>query len=234
MKFSDREIINKCGLDAYFFLRYLRTLLVIFVPIAVIVIPILIPLNYVDGRGQEVVADEGDEGESVTGLDTLAWGNIKPENSSRYTAHLILALCVIIWVCTVFFIELRVYIKVRQDYLTSAEHRLRASATTVLVNSIPSKWLSEEALRGLFDVFPGGIRNIWLNRDLSELLDKVKQRDEVHIQLENAETDLIKAAKKNQLKMKRRDEKQQRKEHNEKRVSRKDRERQQKEADEKA
>ena len=233
MKFSDREIIDKCGLDAYFFLRYLKTLLVIFVPIAVIVIPILIPLNYVDGRGQEVVA-EGDESESVTGLDTLAWGNIKPENSSRYTAHLILALCVIAWVCTVFFIELRVYVKIRQDYLTSAEHRLRASATTVLVNSIPQKWLSEEGLKGLFDVFPGGIRNIWINRDLSELLDKVKRRDEVHRQLENAETELIKDAKKKQLKMKKSDEKQQRKEQHKKRVSRKERGQQQKEADEKA
>ena len=34
MKFRDREIINKCGLDAYFYLRYMKTLLVIFLPIA--------------------------------------------------------------------------------------------------------------------------------------------------------------------------------------------------------
>lgn len=30
---DDRDVINKCGLDAYFFLRYLKTLLVIFIPI---------------------------------------------------------------------------------------------------------------------------------------------------------------------------------------------------------
>lgn len=47
MKFKDREIIKKCGLDAYFFLRYLQTLLVIFVPIALLVIPILIPINFI-------------------------------------------------------------------------------------------------------------------------------------------------------------------------------------------
>ncbi|CAI4210668.1 unnamed protein product [Parascedosporium putredinis] len=188
MKFNDREIIEKCGLDAYFFLRYLKTLLIIFIPIATVVLPILIPLNYIGGQGQEVVADTDDnestDPNAVTGLDTLAWGNITAQNTERYWAHLILALLVIGWVCTVFFFELRVYIKVRQDYLTSAEHRLRASATTVLVNSIPSKWMSEEALRGLFDVFPGGIRNVWLNRDMQELLDKVHEREKVHAKLE--------------------------------------------------
>lgn len=208
-KFPDREIIQKCGLDAYFFLRYLRTLLVIFVPICCVVLPILIPLNYVDGRGKNIDAGENARNTTgtVTGLDTLAWGNVKPTNTSRYGAHLLMAILIVIWVCAVFYTELRVYIKVRQDYLTSAEHRLRASATTVLVNGIPGKWLTEEALRGLFDVFPGGVRNIWLNRDLSTLLEKIEMRNKIHRMLEGAETDLIKAAKKAQLKQKKADDK---------------------------
>ncbi|KAL5629908.1 hypothetical protein BROUX41_001514 [Berkeleyomyces rouxiae] len=217
MSFKDREIINKCGLDAYFFLRYLKTLLVIFVPIAMVVVPILIPLNYVNGRGHDVNNRANSSsrltsnGTSVTGLDTLAWGNIKPENTSRYGVHLFLAICVVIWVCTVFYLEMRVYIKVRQDYLTSAEHRLKASATTILVNSIPSKWLSKEALSGLFDVFPGGIRNIWLNRDLSVLLAKVHERESINKMLESAETELIRMAKKNHIKQQAKEEKRLRK-----------------------
>ncbi|KAK2590035.1 hypothetical protein QQS21_012288 [Conoideocrella luteorostrata] len=213
--YPEREIINKCGLDAYFFLRYLKTLLVIFIPICLVVLPILVPINYVGGRGKNIEVKESERLKSngtgpPTGLDTLAWGNITPENSSRYTAHLIMAILVVIWVCTVFFFELRVYIKVRQDHLTSAEHRLRASATTVLVNSIPKKWLTEEALLGLFDVLPGGVRNIWLNRDLTSLLDKISLRETIHKQLESAETDLIKAAKKAQLKQQNADEKKRR------------------------
>ncbi|KAF5002217.1 hypothetical protein FGRMN_523 [Fusarium graminum] len=213
--YGDREIIEKCGLDAYFFLRYLKTLLIIFIPIGAIVMPILIPMNYVGGLGQKIDVRDDDDDKNAgtpTGLDTLSWGNVSPKNSSRYGAHLLMAILVVIWVCWVFFFELRVYIKVRQDYLTSAEHRLRASATTVLVNSIPAKWLSEEALMGLFDVFPGGIRNIWLNRDLSTLLDKVKDRNKIHLMLEQAETDLIKDAKKAQLKQQRAEEKKRRKE----------------------
>ncbi|KAH7031088.1 uncharacterized protein B0I36DRAFT_267802 [Microdochium trichocladiopsis] len=210
LRFKDREIIKKCGLDSYFFLRYLQTLLVIFIPIAVVVIPILVPINYVGGLSNDFdVSNDTDTPvqSEITGLDTLAWGNIDPDKLNRYWAHLILALGVIIWVCAVFFFELRVYIKVRQDWLTTAEHRLRASATTVLVNGIPDKWLSESALRGLFDVFPGGIRNIWLTRDFNPLLDKIKQRDKIHKQLEAAQSDLIRETKRKYLKKREKDEK---------------------------
>lgn len=214
IRYSDREVINKCGLDAYFFLRYLKTLLVIFVPICAIVLPVLIPINFIGGRGNQINIDVSDQGNNSTptGLDTLAWQNVSSTQTGRYTAHLVMAILVVVWVCTVFFFELRVYIKVRQDYLTSAEHRLRASATTVFVGSIPQKWLSEEALYGLFDVFPGGVRNIWLNRDLTTLLDKISQRDKVHLMLETAETTIIRDAKRAQLKQRDAQEKQMRRE----------------------
>ncbi|OAA55344.1 DUF221 domain protein [Niveomyces insectorum RCEF 264] len=208
-RIRDQELIKKCGLDAYFFLRYLQTLLVIFVPIALVVIPILVPINFVDGIGHSFGSNSSDtvDPSVPTGLDTIAWGNIKPANANRHWAHLVLAVLVIIWVCYVFFCELRIYIKIRQDYLTSAEHRLRASANTVLVSSIPAKWLTEDALRGLFDVFPGGIRNIWLTRDYTKLLDKIHKRDSVHKHLEAAESELIRAAKKHQLKKRAAEEK---------------------------
>ena len=234
LRYKDREVINKCGLDAYFFLRYLQTLLIIFIPIALVVIPILVPLNYSDGIGQsllnntspnarkreEPTNDGSAARQNVTGLDTLAWANVKPKNSSRYDAHLLLAILVILWVCGVFFSELRVYIKVRQDYLTTAEHRLRASATTVLVNSVPKKWLSETALTGLFDVFPGGIRNVWLTRDYTELLEKIHKRDKIHLMLEEAETELIRNAKRRQLRQRTKDEKKVRRELRQKAMTR--------------
>ncbi|KAI1007509.1 hypothetical protein K3495_g719 [Podosphaera aphanis] len=209
-RFRDREVIRKCGLDAYFFSRYLQTLLVIFIPMAIVILPILLPINYVGGRGssyrEEVVnatnATNANEtsAANVKGLDTLAWGNIRPTRTQRYWAHLTLAALVIIWVCTVFFLELRVYIRVRQEHLTSAEHRLRASATTVLVSAIPRKWLSEESLTRLYDVFPGGIRNIWINRNFDDLLEKIQHREYIYQLLEGAETELIQSAKKSQRK----------------------------------
>ena len=177
------SFIQKCGLDAYFFLRYLRLLLKIFVPAAVIVLPILLPINNYSGHNK--------------GLDRLSISNVDKEHTkNRLWAHLALALVFISWVLYVIYRELRGYIRVRQAYLTSPQHRIRASATTVLVQGIPRKWLTLEALNGLYDVFPGGIRNIWINRNFDELGSKVAYRDSLAISLEGAETNLIKMCRK--------------------------------------
>ncbi|KAL2831573.1 hypothetical protein BJY01DRAFT_226571 [Aspergillus pseudoustus] len=199
---SSSAFIQKCGLDAYFFLRYLRMLLKIFVPLAAIILPTLLPLNKVGGKDRTYKngTDTGDRW-NVTGLDQLAWGNVAPENTSRYWGHLILAIFVVVYVCAIFFDELRSYIRLRQAYLTSPQHRLRASATTVLVTAIPARWLSLEALERLYDVFPGGIRNIWINRNFDDLNEKVKERDKVALKLEKAITELIIKCKKAQMKL---------------------------------
>ncbi|TKA63291.1 hypothetical protein B0A49_11104 [Cryomyces minteri] len=187
-KTSNSEFIQKCGLDAYFFLRYLRMLLKIFIPMACVILPILLPINHTNGDG------------NARGLDQLGWQNIGPTKTSRFWAHLILAVLVVVYVCYVLYTELRGYIRLRQAYLTSPQHRLRASATTVLVTSIPRKWLTVEALDGLYDVFPGGLRNIWINRNYDELNEKAEVRKAYAKQLEAAETELIRKAKTQQLK----------------------------------
>ena len=205
---SNYDFIQKCGLDAYFFLRYLRTLLKIFVPLAFVIIPILVPINAVGGRGSNFATGIYGKNTStntqaytnITGLDQLAWGNVRPDHTNRYWAHLILAIGVIVYICWVFYDELRGYVRVRQAYLSSPQHRLRASATTVLVTSIPIKWCTVEALAGLYDVFPGGIRNIWINRNYDELNMKVTMRDNLAQVLEQAETQLIRQANKAHLK----------------------------------
>ncbi|KAF1826943.1 DUF221-domain-containing protein [Dissoconium aciculare CBS 342.82] len=176
---TNLTLIQRCGLDAYFFLRYLRLLLKIFLPTSILVLPILLPINQTGGGDQDGLFAYSIQNVSSAGAGGKLW------------AHLILAVLFIFWVFYVVFTELRGYVRVRQAYLTSPQHRIRASATTVLVAGIPNKWLTFEALSGLYDVFPGGIRNIWINRNYDELSKKVKQRDSIARQLESAETSLI-------------------------------------------
>lgn len=194
-RFRDREvIIEECGLDAYFFLRYLQTLLLkIFIPLACVILPILLPLNKIGGRGPQYGL-ESSGNVNVSGLDQYAWGNVRPTHTHRYWAHLILAIVVIIWVCGVISKELRVYVEIRQACLTSAEHRVQASARTVLVSAVPDDWQTVEALRKLYDIFPGGTQRIRVNRRLDTLRDKVRLRDAVFAKLEAAETELVRKA----------------------------------------
>ena len=191
-KSSNEDFLAKCGMDAYFFLRYLRTLVKIFLTLAIVILPILLPLNSRGGRGADFAQGEYAEYANVTGLDQFTFGNVRPDRTSRYWAHFLLAVFVIVFVCYVFFDELRAFIRLRQHWLTTPQHRLRASATTVLVTGIPDKYQSVEALEAMYDVFPGGIRNVWLNRNFDHLADKVKLRNKLSRKLEAAETDLIK------------------------------------------
>jgi len=48
---SDKAILDTCGLDVFFFLRYLRTVLKLFIPLIFVVLLILIPLNAVHRKG---------------------------------------------------------------------------------------------------------------------------------------------------------------------------------------
>lgn len=180
-------MIEKCGLDAYFFLRYLRVQLKIFLPAATLILPILLPIN---------TTAQGDQ----DGLYRQSFSNVPPERAGRLWVHLVCAVLFIAWVCYLVFHELSGYVRVRQTYLTSPQHRLRASATTVLVSGIPPKWQSLSALYGLFDVLPGGIHTVWINRDYSELAEKVKDRGKIAKSLENAETALIKKCYKSEQK----------------------------------
>jgi len=155
-------------------------------------------MNTVHGRGPQFATGKFARNgwTNVSGMDILGWGNVHPWRNNRYWAYLILAVFVVVYTCFVVFEELRGYIRIRQAYLTSPQHRLRASATTVLVSAIPRKWCTFEALKGLYDVFPGGVRNIWINRNFDELNDKVNQRVKLARALESAETALIRKASK--------------------------------------
>ena len=188
-------------MDAYFFLRYLSMCLKIFFPMAILILPILIPLNVSGGKSTNTIAGTH---YNVTGLDTLAWSNVSPEHTSRYWAHLILAIGVVIWVCFIFHQELIHYVFKRQEFLGSPSHRLKASSTTVLITDIPDEICTVQALTELYDDFPGGLRRIWINRNFKPLVDKDKNRKRFEDLLENAETNLIREATKEHRKRQKR------------------------------
>ena len=117
---SETEILPKAGMDAYFFLRYLTMCLKIFFPLALLILPILLPLNATSGKNQNTI---GNTTYNIKGLDTLGWSNVSPNHTNRYWAHLILAIVVIAWVCFLFHEELMHYVVKRQEYLGSPSHR---------------------------------------------------------------------------------------------------------------
>jgi hypothetical protein len=119
----------KCGLDGYFFIRFLRAIIVIFMPLMVVLVIVLLPINYNQGKGDRYDINS-DLQWNVTGLDTLSWQNVAPAKTNRYWAHLVCAIMVISWSLYRMYREKVNFIDVRQRFLTSPEHRLKASAKT--------------------------------------------------------------------------------------------------------
>src|SRR5271169_977628 len=81
--------------------------------------------------------------------------------------------------CCLMYHELDAFVRIRQDNLTAEDHKFTVRATTILVTSIPKTFLDVKTLRQVFSVFPGGVKNVFLNRDCKDLLDKVQDRDKI-------------------------------------------------------
>lgn len=80
-----------------------------------------------------------------------------------------------------------VYIRIRQAYLASSQHRLQAFTNAILMTDIPKRFLFSPILTRIYGVFPGGVRAICINQDLSELSKKVLERRRIVYILEAAE-----------------------------------------------
>ena len=131
-------------------------MIIIFAPLMVVLVTILLPINYNGGKNSRTFDIGGQPRHyNITGLDTLSWQNIAPTHTDRYWAHLICALLAITWACYRIYREKLHFIEVRQQFLVSPEHRLRSSARTILVTSIPTEYQSDEALKAF---------SVWMRR----------------------------------------------------------------------
>ncbi|KAJ3525311.1 hypothetical protein NM688_g8420 [Phlebia brevispora] len=178
-----RAIKDVNGMDAYFFVRFLRMVARILLPIWIISWVILLP---VDAAGTVVSGRHG--------LDKYSFGNISPDKQSRYAAHLILTYISTFWVWWNIRREMRHFIITRQRWLIDPNYATSAQASTVLIRGVPQRYLTEVAMRQLFSSLPGGVAKVWLNRDLKEMPDLYQRRMKACARLESAETKLLNTA----------------------------------------
>ncbi|KAI0764620.1 DUF221-domain-containing protein [Trametes elegans] len=170
-------------MDAYFFVRFLRMMVRILVPIWLISWLVLLPIT-------SVRHDDGGH----TGLDRFTFGNVPSNQQTRYAAHLILTWFFTVWIWWNIRYEMKHFVTTRQRWLIEPENAASAMASTVLITGVPRNYLSETALRNLFSHLPGGVRKVWLNRDLKEMPDLYERRQAAAKKLESAETTLLNTA----------------------------------------
>ncbi|BEJ13586.1 hypothetical protein CspHIS471_0307600 [Cutaneotrichosporon sp. HIS471] len=177
-----KEILDKNGVDPYIFVRFLRLFMKAMIPIWLVSWVVLFPINSVGGV-------------SRTGLDMFAMSNPSRE-PKRYWAHLCLAYLFNGWVMTLLWLEMKVWLKTRQEWLVSPKHSCTAQASTVLITGIPEELMDEDALTRLYSYLPGGVYRVWLQRDLRDMPKVWQKRISACHALEDAQTTLIRTANK--------------------------------------
>ena len=170
-------------MDAYFFVRFLRMMVRMLLPIWLLSWVVLLPVTSVNTS----VAGH-------MGLDMFIFGNVAPDKQDRYAAHIILVWLFTIWIWWNIRYEMKHFVTVRQQWLIDPKNAASAQASTVLITGVPRRYLTEAALTQLFSHLPGGVAKVWLNRDLKDMPDVYDRRQAAAMKLESAETTLINTA----------------------------------------
>ncbi|CAI0418751.1 unnamed protein product [Linum tenue] len=129
LKMSEAEIINHAGLDSAAFLRIYILGLNIFVPVTLLALLILIPVNVSSGtlfflRKDLVVSD----------IDKLSISNVRPK-SNRFFVHIGLLYAITFWTCCMLYKEYSYVASMRLRFLASQQRR--AEQFTVVVRNVP-------------------------------------------------------------------------------------------------
>ncbi|CCH41216.1 putative membrane protein [Wickerhamomyces ciferrii] len=201
--FHPLDDYKNIGLDAYFFIRYLCFLLVLFSGLAVFNLPVLIPVNYYSGYENYKPDDlikyaNGTIPKMTLGLDRISMSNIAPLYTKRLSIHLTMTVISILWFHGLVITELRNYLKIKNQYLAKKAQSggrpelSRNSENTLLINNVPSNLLNRRDLSDVFNKLSGcKIKNIWFVYDYKDLKDfhinDVKLLDSI----ENLESKLI-------------------------------------------
>ncbi|PKY46571.1 DUF221-domain-containing protein [Rhizophagus irregularis] len=176
LKISDEEVIKRIGLDSYMFLRFMKLFMILFAIFSIFGLAVLLPINSVN---------QGDN----QGLEKFTIGNIR--DNKRLWSHVIFTWLFSGITMYALYREFNTFIRLRHEYHTTDEYRNSPRATTILVTGIPKELNNSESLKALFDIFPGGVKRIWLNRDPSKLAKATAKREAVVNNLEGAATNYI-------------------------------------------
>ncbi|OBA20866.1 DUF221-domain-containing protein [Metschnikowia bicuspidata var. bicuspidata NRRL YB-4993] len=171
---SHSFIIQQCGLDGYFFLRYLYIMGLIFL-FGILTWGVLLPVNATSGAGK-------------TGLDQLSISNIS--QPKRYYAHALMSWVFYGSVIYVIYRELFFFNSFRAAVLSSPRYAFKRSSRTVLFQSVPDQMLDDEQFYKLFN----GVKQIFVSKKTRKLSAKVQEREDLAYKLERATTQLLQKA----------------------------------------
>ncbi|GME90707.1 unnamed protein product [[Candida] boidinii] len=174
---SETYIIEKSGIDGYFFLRYLRIFSTLGVIGGLFLWPILFAVNATGGGGKQ-------------GFDIISYANLNDKYRSFaqvFTSWLFFGL-----VIYTIYKELIYYISFRHAAETSPKYAELLASKTMFIDNVPESSLNDSELT---ELFPTAIR-FWFGRNTKDLQKLVKERTKLSGKYEGALNKVIKKSMK--------------------------------------
>ncbi|KAF3045490.1 hypothetical protein E8E12_007811 [Didymella heteroderae] len=165
---KEQELVDKIGLDAVLFLRFLRMIRNIFVVLSVIGCAILIPVCVIGG---------GNFYDKYSNIATLMKFTPQYIGGGKFWAYVIFAYLVEITICGFIWWNYRAVYRLRRAYFESAEYKASLHSRTLLLTHIPNSSRTDAGIAELIesakhiDDVPRSVvgRNV---KDLPELIEK--------------------------------------------------------------
>ena len=168
--------MDKVGLDAVTFLRFLRMMRWLFTGIAVLGCGILIPINvyynlkHVDKEGRDI----------------LSMLTIRDVSGNILFAHVAVTYLITFLIIGFVYVHWREMVRLRHAWFHSEEYQQSFYARTLAVRNVPKKYQSDEGLKAIFESVkvPYPTTSVHIGRKVGKLPELIELHNDTVRQLE--------------------------------------------------
>ncbi|CAL1711427.1 unnamed protein product [Somion occarium] len=180
-------LVEKIGLDAAVFLRFLRMMRWLFTCIAALACAVLIPIN-VTYNLQKVPKE---------GRDALSMLTIRDVQGNRLFVHVAVSYVITFLVMGFVWMNWRAVIILRRSWFRSPEYIQSFYARTLMLNDVPKKYQSDEGIRAIFNSVnaPYPTTSVHIGRSVGRLPELIEYHNDAVRELEQALVKYLKHGK---------------------------------------
>lgn len=179
--------MEKIGLDAVAFLRFLRLMRTLFSGIALLTCAILIPIN-ITYNLRNVKSDD---------RDILSMLTIRDVGGNWLFAHVAVSYLVTFLLCGLVYINWVQMLRLRHAWFRSPEYLQSFYARTLLVTEVPKKFQTDEGLKAVFDSVkvPYPTTSVHIGRKVGKLPELIDYHNATVRELEEVLVKYLKGGK---------------------------------------
>jgi calcium permeable stress-gated cation channel len=168
---QEAELLDKVGLDAVTYLRFLRLLRWLFTCIALLTCAILIPINVMYNLRFVPSTDR----------DVLSMLTIRDVAGSWLFIHVAASYAITLLVCIFVHYHWKAVLQLRYDWFRSPEYIQAFYARTLLIRRVPKKYHTDEGLREVFEglQIPYPTTSVHIGRKVGKLPELIEYHNAI-------------------------------------------------------